>query len=154
MNEKPKTLAEVTLDILIENQETQLNRLKNLRNIWNELPVQIKAELDFPKIDLHELEHDSSWYSFKKDPEGRCIFPAEEGKAAWARLKNVANESPVLTLVKAMGRNKLKKVALGLFEYRLQGDFLQRRPLQKPEDPHSKIEKTLQNVKEAGQKLS
>lgn len=138
----------------IEFEEAYLAEAKALIATYEGLPANVKEELQLPGIDLYQLEHDSSWYSFKKDPEGRCTFPAEEGKAAWARLKNVANNSPILTLVKAMGRNKLEKVSLGLFEYRVQGDFLQRRPLQKPENPHAKIEKNLENVKEAGQKLS
>ena len=91
----------------------------------------------------------------KKDEKGQCTFPIEEGKAGWIRIKNAGNT--VLTLIKAMQRQSLKKVSLGFFEYRFSGeDFLQRRPLKKPEesDPHTKMEKNLQNVKEAGQKLT
>lgn len=124
---------------------------------YAQMPPQAKIELEFTDIDLHELEHEPSFRSYKKDKEGRCSSAAEMGKAAWTRLKNVPNDSPILKLVKAMGRNKIDKVSLGLFEYRLSadGEFLQRRPLKKPEepsDPHAKMEKNIQNVKEAGQK--
>lgn len=151
--EQKKSLTEALADVFIETWEAGLQKAKEIRKAYGQLPSDVKVEFEIPDLDLHQLEHGSSWYSFKKDPEGRCTFPAEEGKAAWVRLKNVANESPILTLVKAMGRNKLKKVSLGLFEYRVRGDFLQRRPLQKPEDPHAKMEKNLENVKEAGRKL-
>ena len=117
MSEKPKTLAEATLDTLIENQETQLNRLKNLRKTWGELPAQVKAEINFPKIDLHELEHDGNWRSWKKDEGGLCSFPAEEGKAGWIRVSKAGNT--VATLYKAMKQRELQKVRLGIFEYKL-----------------------------------
>lgn len=153
MSEKLKTLAEATLDILIENQEIQLNRLKNLRQTWDKLPAQIKTEIDFPKIDLHELEHDGNWRSWKKDEKGLCSFPAEEGKAGWIRVSKSGNTAA--TLYKAMKQRDLQKVCLGLFEYKLTGDdFLHRIPLQKPENPHTKMQTNLSNIKKAGEALT
>lgn len=155
--EKPKTLLEALADVFIETWEFGLQKAKEIRRTYGELPKEAKAEMELPDIDLHALEHDQAWMSFKKDREGRCTFAAEENKGAWARLKNVPNDNPILKLVKAMGRNKAEKVSLGLFEYNLRGDFLQRRPLKKleesPSDPHSKMEKNIENVKEAGQKI-
>ena len=158
MNEqKPLSLEEALARKWIEHLEGYLNDAKAIIKTYGELPPEEKLEI--PNMDLHVLEHDPVWMSFKKDKDGRCTFPAEENKAGWARLKNVPNDSPILKLVKAMGRNKIEKVSVGLFEYRLSanGEFLQRRPLKKPEesssDPHVKMEKNIQNAKEAGQKL-
>lgn len=86
---------------------------------------------EFPDIDLHELEHDESWRSWKKDEKGACSYPAEEGCAGWIRISKGGNA--VLTFVKAMQKRGIQTVSLRLFEYKLSGDdFLQRRPLKKP----------------------
>lgn len=125
---------------------------------WREklqAPQTVKTEDELPHIDIHELECDVAWRSWKKDDRGQCRFPAEEGKAAWIKISNAGNT--VLTLVKAMQRQNLEEVSLGLFEYKLSGeDFLQRRPLKKAEenDPHNKMAKNIQNVKEAGRKVT
>ena len=90
-----------------------------------------KEELKVPDVDLHKLEHDENWRSWRKDEKNQCTFPAEEGKAGWIRIKNAGDT--VLRLVKAMKKQGLQKVSLGLFEYKFSGeDFLQRRPLKKP----------------------
>ena len=152
---KEKTLQEALADAWIESVEGYIQRAKEIRRAYDELPGEVRAEFEIPEIDLHELEHDEAWHSWKKDEKGQCTFPIEEGKAGWIRIKNAGNT--VLTLIKAMQRQSLEKVSLGLFEYKFSGeDFLQRRPLKKPEesDPHTKMEKNLQNVKEAGQKLT
>ena len=125
---------------------------------WKEklrTPQTAKTEIELPPIDLHELEHDQAFLSWKKDQRGQCSFPVKEGEGGWIRIQNAGNT--VLSLVKAMRRQNLEKISLGLFEYKFSGDdFLQRRPLKKPEesssDPHVKMEKSIQNVKEAGQK--
>lgn len=154
--QREKTLQEALADAWIESVEDFVQRAKEIRRAYGQLPRKTRAEIELPNIDLHELEHDEVWRSWKKDEKGQCTFPVEEGKAGWIRIQNAGNT--VLTLVKAMKTQNLKKVSLGLFEYKLSGeDFLQRRPLKKSEesssDPHSRMEKNIQNIKEAGQKL-
>ena len=154
--EKPKTLLEALADIFIETWESGLKKAKEIRKTYGELPSEIKTKLEIPNIDPHELEHNGGWRSWKKDDKGTCTFPVEEGRAGWIKIQNAGNT--VLTLVKAMKSQGLIKVSVGLFEYKLSGDdFLQRRPLKKPEesssDPHVHMEKNIQNAKEAGQKL-
>lgn len=105
-------------------------------------------ETKIPNIDLHTLEHDPEWRSWRKDEKGNCTFPAEEGKAGWIRIKNAGNH--VLTLVQSMKNQGLERVTLGLFQYKLSGEgFLQRRPLKKPEEnnPHTRIDQNLRNIK-------
>lgn len=148
-----KIEAEIT--VIKEGLKSIVSRLDEIDKTYAQMPPQAKVELEFPDIDLHELEHGPSFRSYKKDKDGRCSFP-EEGKAGWVRLKNVPDNSSILRLVKTMGRNNIDRISLGLFDYRLSkdGEFLQRRPLKKPEesDPHAKMEKNIQNVKDAGQK--
>jgi len=59
-----------------------------------------KEELKIPNVDLHKLEHDKAWRSWRKDEKGQCTFPVKEGQSGWLRIKNVGNT--VLTLVQAM----------------------------------------------------
>lgn len=117
----------------IEHDEAYIRNAKAIIASYEGLPPSVKVEFELPpNLDIRVLEHDPAWTSFKKYGEGRCTFPAEEGKSAWVRIKNVSDDSPILRLVKAMGRNKMEKVSLGLFQYTIRGDFLQRRPLKKP----------------------
>jgi len=108
---------------------------------------------ELPDIDLHTLEHDENWRSWKKDERGACSFPAEEGHSGWVRISKAGNA--VLTLFKSMKQRGLEKVSLGLFEYRISGDdFLQRRPLKEPaQDPHERMERNIGNTKLRGAHL-
>ena len=117
-------------------------------------PTEQKEALKIPDVDLHKLEHDEAWRSWRKDEKNQCTFPAKEGQAGWVRIKNAGDT--VLRLVKAMKKQNLSKVSLGLFEYKFSGeDFLQRRPLKKAEDnPHGRMDRNLRNIKVAGEKLT
>lgn len=149
-----KTLLEALADAFIESWESGLQKAKEIRRTYDQLPPEAKAELEIPDIDLHRLEHDPEWRSWRKDADGRCTFAAEEGKAGWIRIKNAGNT--VATLYKAIKRQGLNKVSLGLFEYKLSGDdFLQRRPLKEPtEDPHDRVQRNIENAKKAGEMLT
>ena len=152
--QKQKTLIEALADAFIETWETGLEKARKIRQAYRELPFGVRAGLQIPDIDLHVLEHDKAWRSYKKDKDGRCTYPAEEDHGAWIRIKDASNTT--LRLVKAIKREGLEKVTLGLYEYKISGDFLQRRPLKKPEenDPHARMDRNISNVKEAGEKLT
>ena len=115
--------------IMIADALEPLGKLgSDLKNLVGE----VTDVSELPDIDLHTLEHDEGWRSWKKDERGVCSYPAQEGRAGWIRISKADNT--VLRLVKAMKAKGLEKISLGLFEYKLSGDdFLQRRPLQKPE---------------------
>lgn len=130
--------------------------LEPLGSVATQLKVlvgEVTGVSEFPHIDVRAVENDK-WMSWKKDEKGLCSFPAEEGHAGWIRISKAGNT--VLTLAKAMKQQGLEKVTLALFEYKLSGDdFLQRRPLQKPtEDPHAKMQRSIENVKKAGEALT
>ena len=90
-----------------------------------------KVNVEIPNVDLHELEHDEGWRSWRKDEGGKRPFPAKEGESGWIGTKYAGNT--VLTLFQAMKNKGLETVSLGLFEYKISGeDFLQRKALKKP----------------------
>ena len=120
---KRDAMHDAEMEYLLEKSQDWKGRLQ--------APQTVKNEIELPPVDLHELEHDSEWRSWKKDSDGRCVFKAEEGKSGWIRIKNAGNA--VATLYKAMKKQNREKVSLGLFEYKISGDdFLQRRPLKEP----------------------
>jgi len=130
-----------------------LEPLGNTASQLKALVGEVADVSELPNIDVYELEHDEGWRSWKKDDKGTCSFPAEEGRSGWIRVSKAGNT--VLRLVKAMKAKRLERISLGLFEYKLSGnDFLQRRPLSKPEDPHAKMERNIENVKKAGEALT
>jgi len=85
---KRDAMHDAEMEYLLQKSQDLKGRLQ--------APRTTKTEIELPNIDLHELENDPAWFSFKKDTGGRCTFPAEENRAAWTKINNVANGSPIL----------------------------------------------------------
>lgn len=150
-----ETLAEILARKFIEHIQAFLKDAETIRDSYGQLPQSTKAEINIPHIDLHELEHDPAWRSWRKDEKGQCSFAAGEGGSGWLRISKAGNT--VLVLVSAMRREKLQKISLRFFEYKLSSeDFLQRRALRKPVNPgpHERMDQNLRNIKVAGEKLA
>lgn len=121
--------VEITIEDPAELEVAKANAEGLLSGWFSQISANAGHEV--PDLDMHELEHDAAWRSWQKDNRGQCSLSVEEGKAGWIRIKTAGNT--VLVLVKAMKAKNLDKISLGIFEYNLKGDFLQRRPLKEPE---------------------
>lgn len=128
-----KTLQEALADAWIETLESYVQRAKEIRRTYGELPPATKAEINaIPRIDLAELE-ELPWTKWKKDDQGKRIA-AGVGEAGW--IKNPAyftgfEAPPVqLELTKALKRAG-GKLELGEYIFSFSGKddmFVTRRP--------------------------
>lgn len=131
-----KTLEEALADAWIETIETYVQRAKEIRKTYGELPHTTKASIEtVPRIDLAELE-ELPWTTWKKDEKGNRV-PAGEGEAGW--IKNPAYftgfEAPAvqLELVKALKKTS-GKLELGHHTFKFSGKddmFVARYPKKK-----------------------
>lgn len=128
-----ESLEEAMLDTVIEGYQSIVNRLKELRKAWGELPQATRAHMGtVPGINLEELEK-LPWTTWKKDEEGNRT-PAKPGEPGW--VKNPAYftslETPPiqLELVEAI-KKAGGKLELGGYTFSFSGKdemFVTRRP--------------------------
>lgn len=131
-----KTLEEALADAFIETMESYVQRAKEIRRAYGQLPQATKAEIEaIPRIDLADLE-DLPWTKWKKDEQGNRI-PASIGEPGW--IKNPAYftgfEAPAvqLELTKALKKTG-GKLELGEYTFSFSGQdemFITRRPKKK-----------------------
>lgn len=119
---------------LIEHLESFLKDAREILGMHTDTPTEMKFEL--PNIDLHTVENDK-WRSWKRDNKGACSFNAKPEESGWIRLKNCNNDTA--NLYKAMKKQGIDEVSLGLFRYKISGEFLQRTRLKKVEETETKV---------------
>jgi hypothetical protein len=108
-------------------------KLEELDKHYNELPAEVKAEIEsIPRIDLAELE-ELPWTKWQKDAQGNRI-PAKQGEPGWIKnpvyFTSLKAPPAQLELVKAIKRAG-GKLELGDYAFSFSGKdgmFITRRP--------------------------